>query len=335
MGGMSVNADVNNFAALFQFFETNMQQFVATNTKFLFVNTLGCGVLPELLDTHPATNVLHSKDAQWVWTATKASAALRSGIGDSNVVELTFAPTHLHLDVVRSLSALFGALVSAPNMLSEYNKVANVPLVFSIPSGCSIAKCCKNSSCVDNVLDGWSIKAQPESRWEGARPGVATVLSTALSVQLFQERALTLTESQVVQSLRIVHSSTGETRHCSREWFYRWWGFTNTPLPKHWDETKPCGRMIIAVTGLPSSTGMPNASPCGKERFCRTCEDVHQLLDRGYHLFSVVDSMAAVLNKALRTWKDGVRDDGWWRDATADRTHSCGPDCPHRAVNGH
>jgi len=30
MGGMSVNADVNNFAALFQFFETNMQQFVAT-----------------------------------------------------------------------------------------------------------------------------------------------------------------------------------------------------------------------------------------------------------------------------------------------------------------
>ena len=158
MGGMSVNADVNNFAALFQFFETNMQQFVATNTKFLFVNTLGCGVLPELLDTHPATSVLHSKDAQWVWTATKASAVLRSGIGDSNVVELTFAPTHVHLDVVRSLSALFGALVSAPNMLSEYNKVANVPLVFSIPSGCSIAKCCKNSSCVDNVLDGWSIK---------------------------------------------------------------------------------------------------------------------------------------------------------------------------------
>ena len=334
LGGMQVNADVHSFDALLHFFENNMQQFVATNTKFIFVNTLGCATVSDTSQTRPATSVLHGNAARWVWTATKASAMLRNGIGDSNVAELTFAPTHVHHEVAVSLSALFGSPVSTQNMMSEYNKVANVPLVFSIPSGCSVSKCCRNSSCGDLVLDGWNLRAQPESRWENARPGVATVLSTALSVQLFQERSLTDTESQVVHALRIVHSSTGETRHCSREWFYRWWGFLNSPLPKFWDETKPCGRMIVAVTGLPATPGMLTASPCGKERFCRTCEDVHQLIDGGYHLFTVVDSMASVLNKALRTWKDGVRDDAWGRDAAADRTHVCGPDCSHHAVHG-
>ena len=228
LGGMQVNADVHRFDALLQFFENNMQQFVATNTKFLFVNTLGCAVVSDTLQTRPATCVLHGNAARWVWTATKASAMLRNGMGDSNVAELTFAPTHVHHEVAACLSALFGSPVSTPNMMSEYNKVANVPLIFSIPSGCSVSKCCRNSSCGDLVLDGWNLRAQPESRWENARPGVATVLSTALSVQLFQERSLTDTESQMVHALRIVHSSTGETRHCSREWFYCWWGFLNS-----------------------------------------------------------------------------------------------------------
>ena len=60
------------------------------------------------------------------------------------LVELTFGPTHLHHDVVFRLSSLYGSLVSAQNMMSEYNKVANVPLVFTIPSGCSTAEGCKS-----------------------------------------------------------------------------------------------------------------------------------------------------------------------------------------------
>lgn len=334
LNNVPVNQDVLTYPALFQFLENNTKSFLDTDTKTLFVNTLSSGALPQCPVSSQSKMALHAKSARWIWTVAKASAILRNGLGDANVAELTFGPMHSSADVKHELGAVFGSMLDAQHMISEYSKVANLPLVFSVPSGCTVAQCCKNNSCGELTLDGWKIGAEPENKWEGVKPGVASVLSSALSTQLFQERALTDTETAILHALRISHSSTGEVRYCSRDWFYRWWGFMNTPLPQHLEETKPCARMIITVTGLPAPPCATCATPCGRERFCRSCEEVHELLDRGYHLFTVVDAMAAVLNRALMTWKDGSVTKDWERNAVVERTHACGPECALNPFSG-
>jgi hypothetical protein len=251
-------------------------------------------------------------------------------VGDNNVAELTLTPTLASPVVVSLLGDLFGPVVNASKMLSEYNKVAPVPLAFGVPSDFTVTKCHDEQDTAATLLDGWSMTAPPTERSELLQPGLLGGICKALESQIFQERSLTVAETAALSTYKLKHTSTGEQRYCSRDWWMRWWGYHQTPHQKFFDELQQCSRTIISVSGLPAAETSPCAKPCGRERYCKVCESVFNGLDKTFALPTVIDCMVAIINKALKTWKHGEASGEWTRVSSVDRLHTCGADCSLR-----
>jgi hypothetical protein len=273
---------------------------------------------------------LHRVNTRWLWSLVRLSHDLRAMVGDNNVAELTLTPSIASPTVVSCLGELFGPVVIASRMLSEYNKVAPVPLAFGVPSDFTVTKCHDEKDTAATALDGWSMAAPPTERSAPLSTGLLGGISKALEIEIFQERSLTPAETAALSTYKMKHGQTGEERYCSRDWWMRWWGYHQTPHQKFLDETQQCSRTIISVSGLPAAGSSPCAKPCGRDRYCKVCEGVFNGLDKTFALPTVIDCMVAIMNKALKTWKHGEASGEWTRVSTVDRSHTCAADCPLR-----
>mgnify|MGYP000373527579 CR=1 FL=1 len=268
-----------------------------------------------------AESELHNKSTRWMWSVVRLSHDLRLTVGDNNVTELTLAPPHASPKVVARLESLFGP------MGCEYNQVAPVPCVFGVPSDFVVTKCHDDQDTAGSVLDGWAMLAEPARREKTFGPGLLSMICKAAESKLFEERPLTPAESSALATYRVKHNTTGEERLCSRDWWMRWWGFHQTPHQTFLDTEKPCSRTIISVTGLRADESLSCAKPCGRDRYCKACEQVFHSLDNTFSVPAVIDCMVAIMNKALKTWRDGKASDQWARASVPDRLHACGADC--------
>jgi hypothetical protein len=327
---VEVNSSVHDFNQLSQFFTANSSDFKSQFTKFFFVNLVSTQAFENGSSTTATVSDLHGIGTRWLWSLVKLSHDLRAVVGDNNVAELTLTPSLASTTVVSSLAHLFGPLVIASRMHSEYNKVAPLPLAFGVPSDFTITKCHDEQDTAATLMDGWSMVAPPTERSAPLLPGLIGGIGRALESQIFQERTLTPAETGALTTYKLKHTATGEERYCSRDWWMRWWGYHQTPHQKFLDETQPCSRTIISVSGLPAPETSPCAKPCGRDRYCKVCESVFNGLDKTFALPTVIDCMVAIMNKALKTWKHGEGAGEWSRVTCVDRSHTCGADCSLR-----
>jgi hypothetical protein len=328
---VNLNDSVHDFNSLSQYFTSNIPDFKRQNTKFFFVNILSTQAFENPSSEMASEAELHSKSTRWLWSIIRLSHDLRQCVGDCSVAELTLAPRHAGSSVVARLESLCGPLVIDSKMGCEYNQVAPIPCVFGVPSDFVVTKCHDEQDTAGSVLDGWTMHAQPPRREKTFGPGLLSVICKAAECKLFEERLLTPAETSALETYKMKHNTTGEERLCSREWWMRWWGFHQTPHQKFLDTENPCSRTIISVTGLRADESSPCAKACGRDRYCKACEDVFQSLDKAFSFPAVIDCMVAIMNKALKTWRDGKASDQWARASVPDRLHTCGADCSLRS----
>jgi hypothetical protein len=274
---------------------------------------------------------LHSKSTRWLWSIIRLSHDLRLCVGDCNVAELTLAPRHASTKIVARLESLLGPLVSDSKIGCDYNQVAPVPCVFGVPSDFVVTMCHDEQDTAGSALDGWTMPAQPPRRGQMFGPGLLSLICKAAECKLFAERLLTPAETLALETFSVQHNTTGEQRLCSRDWWMRWWGFHQTPHQKFLDTETPCSRTIISVTGLRADESSSCAKACGRDRYCKACEEVFLSLDNSFSFPAVIDCMVAIMNKALKTWRDGKASDEWVRASVPDRLHACGADCSLRS----
>jgi hypothetical protein len=328
---VNLNDTVHDFNTLNQYLTSNIEEFKGHHTKFFFVNVLSTRAFENASSEMASESDLHCKSTRWVWNVVRLSHDLRLTVGDSNVMELTLAPPHASPKVVARLESLFGPLVIESKMGCEYNQVAPVPCVFGVPSDFVVTKCHDDQDTAGSVLDGWAMLAEPARREKTFGPGLLSMICKAAESKLFEERPLTPAESSALATYRVKHNTTGEERLCSRDWWMRWWGFHQTPHQTFLDTEKPCSRTIISVTGLRAEESSSCAKACGRDRYCKACEEVFQSLENTFSFPAVIDCMVAIMNKALKTWKDGRTSDEWVRASVPDRLHACGADCSLRS----
>jgi hypothetical protein len=328
---VNLNEKVHDFNTLSQYFTSNIHAFKQQNTKFFFVNVLSTRAFENPSSAKATESELHCKSTRWLWSVVRLSHDLRQSVGDSNVAELTVAPPHASQTVVARLGKLFGPMVTASKMGCAYNQVAPVPCVFGVPSDFVVTKCHDDKDTAGSVLDGWTMHVQPSEREKTFGPGLLSVICSAAECKLFQERSLTPAETSALETYKMKHNTTGEERLCSRDWWMRWWGFHQTPHQMSLETEFPCSRTIISVTGLRADESLPCAKPCGRDRYCKACEQVFHSLDNTFSFPAVIDCMVAIMNKALKTWRDGSALDQWVRAEVPDRLHACGADCSLRS----
>ena len=328
---VNMNGTVHDFNTLSQYFTSNMQDFKQQNTKFFFVNILSTQAFENPSSEIVSEAELHSKSTRWLWSMIRLSHDLRLCVGDCNVAELTLTPRHASSKIVARLESLLGPLVIDSKMGCEYNQVAPVPCVFGVPSDFVVTMCHDEQDTAGSALDGWTMHAQPPRRGQTFGPGLLSLICKAAECKLFEERSLTPAETLALETFTVKHNTTGEQRLCSRDWWMRWWGFHQTPHQKFLDAETPCSRTIISVTGLRADESSSCAKACGRDRYCKTCEEVFLSLDKSFSFPAVIDCMVAIMNKALKTWRDGKASDQWVRASVPDRLHACGADCSLRS----
>lgn len=326
---LTVNNSVRDFGTLGQHLEANAANFKNGAVKVMIVSMIpatACAQLsPEVMASGDAA--LHSSGLRFIWTLAKFSEALRNILGNNAVAELLFAPSGLTNGSRRELTKLVGNSASAKH-LAQYNTVATVPEIFATPSGFTVIKCCQDQNDAMQPFDGWTMGAEPQIPGAAA-DAVVSYLNKALEIQVFEERPLQQEEQLVVESFSAIHEQTGEKRMCSRAWWLRWWGFSKTPLQRHLETLHPCSQTIYTVTGMPCPPTSVSAKPCGRNRYCCQCEKALGVLETVYALPTMVDSMVAVMTKALHLWRSASQDvEVWQREDGVNRCHECGPSCP-------
>ncbi len=315
---VNLNDTVHDFNTLSQYLNANIDDFKRQQTKFFFVNVFSTRAFEDESSEMAAESALHSKSTRWIWSVVRLSHELRLSVGDCNVAELTLAPPHASSTVVARLESLFGPLVREANMGGAYNQVAPIPCIFGVPSDFVVTKCHDEQDTSGTVLDGWTMHSEPGRREKTFGPGLLSVICSAAECKLFEERQLTPAETSALATYKVKHNTTGEERLCSRDWWMRWWGFHQTPHQKFLDAETPCSRTIISVTGLRADESSSCAKACGRDRYCKACEEVFLPLDNSFSFPTVIDCMVAIMNKALKTWRDGKASDRWVRESVPD-----------------
>lgn len=325
---LTVNMSVTSLAHLERFVADNATQFQVHNVKTVFITMISAAALDASRTTNCATQSvapLHAEPFHHMWAMLKCSASLRSAVGDSSVAELVFAPAGLTTEAQTMLEKLVGS--SASVELSTYYKVARRPAVFACPRGLSIVKCCQSQDSGNRILGEWSMTADPELPI-AVSGGLVTHLTRLMEIVVFQERSLNEAEEKTLAAFAVSHATTGERRYCSRDWWFRWWGLAKSPLKKHVDDTLPCLGNIMSVTGVACAAESPMSRPCGRDRYCRSCETALTMLESVYCLPNMVDCMLALTTKAVQLWREPTATpEPWQRCSDVDRAHVCKAGC--------
>ena len=94
------------------------------------------------------------------------------------------------------------------------------------------------------------------------------------------------------------------------------------------DTALPCFVSVNCSTGQKVSPTCKFASPCGQERYFKSCEKVFDMLDTGYGLETFGNVILALITKAMPTWTGACTAAAEWkRTAVSRKPHDCGPDC--------
>jgi len=323
---LSLNGAVTCLATLENFLESSKTNFKQYNIKTFFV-----AMIPADTDCGGRTSIqrgrarLHGDGLRFLWSVVKCSHLLRATVGDDAVCELTFAPSLLDEAMKVELAQVTGPLTSTSN--ASYNTVAPVPVVFATPSGCGVVPGFRASSYDTQAIDGWQVSKDPQVS-EEVSSGLISFIARASEITVFQARSLSSLEQKTIEDFTMTHVDTGERRLCSREWWFRWYGYVKTPLQAMLNSQYPCHSMIFAATGSPAPPGVPGGEPCGKQRYCVACEKVFVILDGTYCLPIMVDAAVALMAKSRQLWNSAEDPASWMRIPGVNRTHECGPSCP-------
>jgi hypothetical protein len=161
---------------------------------------------------------------------------------------------------------------------------------------------------------------------------VASSLVQLLTVQLFQERAMTVDETQCLVDLAATHVQTGERRAPSREWWMKEYGLLETPLPAFFKSNMPCFGSIHSSTGMCATQGA--GKPCGSERYCMNCENLLRQLDLGFRFNTMINGAVNALSRAVVLWRTSGSEASFVRAEFAEHMHQCGARCVHNTSPG-
>jgi len=325
---LSLNGAVTCPATLENYFENSKSNFKQYNVKTLFVSLIpadtDCGGRTSMQRGKPR---LHGEGLRFLWSVVKCSHFLRAAVGGDAVCELTFAPSSMDEAMKVELAQVTGPLTSTSH--ASYNTVAPVPVVFATPSGCGVVAGFRSSDHdASTAIDWWQVSKDPQVS-EEVSGGLITFIVKTSETTVFHARPLSPLEQKTIEDFTMTHVNTGERRLCSREWWFRWYGYVKTPLQATLNSLYPCHSMIFAATGSQAALGGPGGSePCGKRRYCLACEKVFLILDKTYCLPIMVDAAVALMAKSLLLWNSAEDPAAWMRNPGVNRTHECGPSCP-------
>jgi hypothetical protein len=296
-------------------------------TKVCFASFLSEPMLPTSVPADREKDVLHTKDARWIFEITSVARMLRGLIGLTGVLEICFAPPSLPNTVVSDLEMLFGGKVTYEPCWSAGGAVA-IPTVFCTPAGVSITHAVPGPANV-NVVNEWtwpnpdSLRNMP-GRWP-------TIISEAVEVQIFNERVLSPTESTVLSTFVMRRES--ETRFCQRDFYYHHMGFPPIFPMRTWAETEfRCFASIDGTTG--GAYVGAGATPCGTVRWCLNCDKLFKLLEHGFRLDISVNILLSLFVKILTISKQPVDEVSFAKPAGPMAEHKCSPQCPQNPCIG-
>lgn len=251
------------------------------------------------------------------------------------VAELLFAPDSEDADWDRTLSSLWGKPSAFRGVEDNGPRVVPKPCVYSTPSDFKVVPLCDNQAGAEQVLDGWQGPC-PRAvsvlvKTSGSHPQTLGKLAVT---KLFQERELTTGEQSAMATYSMKHAS-GELRLCSRPFWLRFYGLLNTPGAAALTESHPCAGMIVATTGLAAPAGLSSMMmvPCGRDRYCTSCEKFLALLSMCYGTCDVTDTLVALITRCVNLWSNSSASAdplAWSRSGDPNRLHSCGEHCPQR-----
>ena len=333
--GIVLADGITSFQTFADQLETLWQSWERDEVKVITLTNVG----PHATTGRPGRKLtnrdLHAPDIRWVWMMVNASNAIRSRMGDQAVADLFLGPGSVDSDLQQQLQLLWGPELTARTASQgDSLALASRPRVWSTPGNFSVVPVLEQQQDLKSPVEGWSGPSaeQVAATLREASPLPSTVAQLAVT-RLFQERALSALEAQVLQTY-IVINAAGEKRLPSRAWWLRAHGMAGTPAEAVLTESfRPCLRHIISTTGLQAPPGVPATvgAPCGAQRYCRACEAFLDLLSGGYETVWTTDMLLAFVGKCVTTWTAGNLNSGvvWERSGRCDRTHHCTDGCQH------
>ena len=331
--GLSMQDEITSLQKLVGHMTSLLKGWSADKVKFVLVSCLSHDAgLCDSSNLQP--HHLHNKANRWLWGMVSASEALRNQVGDSNVADVLISPQESSSDFVKEVTTLWGPAVTGMERFDDERLAGSPrPTFFCTPSGLCINPVCECESNTSLPIDEWTGPSmQSLSTVQKTLPGfLPSHLSKLATESLFREREFKQEESAIFKSMRMRHSS-GEERLCSRQFWCRWYGYSNTPVSKILLDHEACAGIIIPTTGTVAPPGLPasSTSACGKDRYCLGCEKHLAILSRGFQTYVVADLLLALLTKASQTWtgQDASTSECWRRSSSGTREHVCGDECP-------
>ena len=333
--GVQFNHEIRTFQTFGQNIEGMWTEWQKNNTRFVLVTSIGMDACANVSKGPLASSHLHEAGLRYVWGMVGLSEALRKRGQDDHVAEIVFAPGSTEADWATTLSRLWGQPCTPNTSEDSGRDVLPKPCTYATPGDFKVVSLCENQAGAEACVDGWT---GPCPRAVAALAENGGPLPDALGqlavINLFKERPLTAQETHALSTFSMKHGS-GERRLCSRPFWLRLYGLLNTPGEAALIDSSPCASMIVATTGLAAPAGLSSLMtvPCGKERYCRTCEKFLALLSTCYGTCDIVDTLAALITRCINTWGGtGSNSDlpSWTRSGATERMHNCGDHCPHR-----
>jgi hypothetical protein len=311
-----------------------LPEWKAKNTKVIIViqvpNVLASTAHPSDVDR----TQIHGSALRHLFDLRKGIATISSGLGQSSVATVAFAPPNIS-DVLRSeLAELFGNIVDGVSTTIKYNDFAASPVVFTNPVNLSVVK---NTTPVPETdkLDGWIFNSEAlRGMGSTALPLNPESLSRNACAQLLGERMLSPQEERLLSISKMKHEITGELRLPSRDFFGRQLGLEGSPVMKIVNEQFKCHQWIIPSTGGAAPAGLKGGEACGQSRYCLECESLFQEFAVVYHLSTCADVVTSCFLKSVMTWQDGRGPQDFLTLPAHWSDHRCGPDCPSNPSRG-
>ena len=309
-------------------YEGLMEQWTKLNTKFIFVAMVGMASKPDEKICDLEVDRLHRTDTQWLWAFINAADVTRQQTRDEDVAEILFGPQAQAFHP--QLSNAWGS-VTSPCAAGHPKIPVTIPQVWSTPSGFTVLSVVDNPA-VNTMLE--SSNSPDFASFMTKYPGVAippSMVARLMVMKLFKERPLKKEEEDMLKAVS-VKTESGTHTSMGRSQFMSLCGYSGTPAEKLLEKVAQCRKLVFPTTGEAASKPSKGTSPCGQQRYCRQCEKLFALLDRGYPAHIVCDVLLALFSKVMPTWTGGEPCDTamWARKADSGRDHQCGPACTGR-----
>ena len=307
-----------------------VNQWNQNSVKVFIITSLPMNVM-QFTKRDDAESVLHSPTARHIWFSQSLSGRVMSVLGQKAVVDVVIAPFNLAAGAINLLEKLVGPLVSNATPQDSHEASQQVLVLCNV----TVAHMSTPNMRVADArgpIDGWRSCGAQHPDVSKAPSHIFRTLPTLLSTRMFNERALTNEEEDVVTMGVIEHEPTKQRRYASRAFLERWLGIEGTPLSNALQQTFPCSPWILPVTGE-STEDSSMGKPCGAERYCLGCEAMFATMSLVPAVHVVCPIVAGVFEAGLRDWK-GDSGQAWVTRDLQIPPHNCNPQCPRNPCAG-